>query len=83
MPISCLVIALFIVLGSSAVGLGGKLMVLSSLPVYVVHSPSVQHKKLVDPGLSSCAATTPAVSTSFLLRHRSEECPDACGYRHG
>jgi hypothetical protein len=33
MPVSCLVIALFVVLGSSAVGLGGKLVVLSNFPV--------------------------------------------------
>jgi len=33
MPVSCLVIALFIVFGGSAVGLGGKFVVLSSLPV--------------------------------------------------
>ncbi len=33
MPVSCLVIALFVVLGSSAMGLGGQLMVLSSLLV--------------------------------------------------
>ena len=42
MPVSRLVIALFIVLGSSAVGLGRNLVVLSSLPVQIVHNTSVQ-----------------------------------------
>jgi hypothetical protein len=42
MPVSRFVIALFIVLGSSAVGLGRKLVVLSSLPVQIVHNTSVQ-----------------------------------------
>jgi len=44
MPVPRLVIALFIVLGSSAVGLGGKLMVLSSLPMQTVHKASLQRK---------------------------------------
>jgi DnaK suppressor protein len=44
MPVSGLVIALFIVFGSSAVGLGSKLVVLSSLAVQVVHRTSVQRK---------------------------------------
>src|ERR1039458_9152101 len=40
MLVSRLAITLFIVLGSSAVGLGGKLVVLSSLLVQIVHNTS-------------------------------------------
>ena len=50
MPVSRLVIALFIVLRGSAVSVGGKRMVLSSLPVQFVHRTSVQRKR-VPPGL--------------------------------
>ena len=46
MPVLSFVIALFIVLGSSAVGLGGKLMVLSSLPVQMMHKNNVQREGL-------------------------------------
>jgi hypothetical protein len=44
MPVSRLAIALFIVLGGSAVSLRGKLVVLSRLPVQIVHDTSVQRK---------------------------------------
>jgi len=45
MPASRLVFAPFIVLGSSAVTLGGKFVGLSSLPVQIVHNTSVQRKE--------------------------------------
>jgi hypothetical protein len=48
MPVSCLVLTLFVVLGSSAMGLGGKLVVLGSLPVQIVHNTSVQRKGVID-----------------------------------
>ena len=46
MPVCRLVVALFIMLGSSAVGLGGELMVFSSLTVQVVHDTSLHRKAL-------------------------------------
>jgi len=44
MPVSRLVVALFIVLRGSAVSLGGKRVVLSGLPMQFVHRTSVQRK---------------------------------------
>jgi hypothetical protein len=45
MPVSSLVIAFFIVLGSGAVSLGGTLVVLGSLLVQPVHNSSLQRKE--------------------------------------
>jgi hypothetical protein len=47
MPVRRLVIALFVVLGGSAVSLGGEFMVFSSVPVKFVHDTSV-HRKWYD-----------------------------------
>jgi len=49
MPVRCLVIALFVVLGRSTVGLGGQLMELSNFPVQVLHNFSVHPERAFTP----------------------------------
>ena len=49
MPVRCLVIALFVVLGRSTVGLGGQLMELSNFPVQVLHNFSVHPERALTP----------------------------------
>jgi hypothetical protein len=59
MPVSCLVIALFVVLGRSTMGLGGKLVVLSDFPVQILHNFSVHlERRLHRPSIPYVAAAT-------------------------
>jgi hypothetical protein len=53
MPVTCLVIALFVVLGRSTVGLGGELVVLSDFPMQILHNLSVHPERPFTPLLDS------------------------------
>ena len=68
MPVSRLVITFFIMLSSSPMGLGGKLVVLSSLPVQVGHNTSVQRKRR--DRSQKTAGTQQILAENSQARHR-------------
>jgi hypothetical protein len=82
MPVSRVVIAFFIMLGSGAMGLGSKLVVLSSFPVQIVHNTSLQrkerHRSRQTPGVRPFAAGPLGMNTEhfekLLLRNKELQC---------